>query len=208
MADQATTDVHIVNEALAAIGSSPVNALDEDSAKAEKAALVWFPLKRACLSLHAWTWATRTFPLMQDAADPANGWKYGFAVPGGTLGGPEAVIPDISCPERILREFNYTDGLIFANRRPLWARFRVEPAIDAWSPEFRLAIVQGAAARLAVPITHNQDLAERLGALAFGDPREGMRGGLMGAAIAIDRAKAPRFSPLLAEDPLTMARYM
>lgn len=208
MSDPAADDISVVNEALAAIGSSPINSFSEDTSKAEKAKTVWSSLKRTCLSLHAWTWATRTYPLLRSANPPGNGWTHGFAVPGGVLGGPEAVLRSLSRSQDITRDFAFEDGMIFANCATLWARFRIVPPVDAWSPEFHTAIVTGAAARLAVPISHNQDLAERLSVSAFGEPREGMRGGLMGAAIALDRAKAPRFSPLLADDPLTMARYM
>lgn len=201
-------ELALCNDALADIGASPVFALDEDTELAEKVARTWPNVRATCLSLSAWSFATRTYPLPRRTEPPQNGWKYGYDLPGGVIGGPEIVLKGVSREHETTRAFAFEEGIIFSNHAQLWAQFRVTAAIALWPPEFRLAVKTALAGALAVPVAHDTRLAAAKKIEAHGRPEEGMRGGLIGAAIALDLAKRPRSSPILRGDPLTDARYM
>lgn len=83
----------------------------------------------------------------------------------------------------------------------------MRPAVILWSPLLQNAIIMLAAAYLAVPVSHDAGLAADLRTQAIGDDREAGKGGLLGRAIAEDLAQRPLGSPLLRDDPLTLARY-
>lgn len=200
-------DITLINRALARVGAGAIQSLAEDTTLAAKVDAIWSDVKETCLSLHEWTFGTKTFALLRRADPPANGWQYGFDLPGGVLGGPKMVLKSVSRPHDVERHYTLEENILFANRKDLWATFRVVPAIALWPPEFRIAVVIGAAAHLAVPVAHDESLAADLNTQAFGRPEEAMRGGLIGAAIALDRSKAPTSSPLLRGDPLTDARH-
>lgn len=200
-------ELELVNESLAAIGASSINSFDEETGTANAVNKTWPGLRNTCLSLHNWSFATKTYKLERRTATPNNGWTYGFDFPGGIIGGPQMVLKSIKIEFDTLRHFAVEDKIVFTNEKELWAQFRVKASIELWSPEFRTAVVIGHASRLAVPVAHDEKLAADLREQAFGRPIEAMRGGLMGAAITLDRSKHPVASPFLRTDPLTMARY-
>ena len=200
-------ELTLKNRALRRVGASALGAVDEDTTRAEQVEAIWQDVVETCLSLHEWSFGKKTYALALRVAPPENGWLYGYDYPGGVLGGPQAVLRSITREEDILREFTIEENILFANVGAVWATFRTTVAIGIWPPEFRLAVITAVASHLAVPVAGDEKLAKSLGIQAFGQDEEGMRGGLIGSAIALDRAKRPLGSPLLRSDPLTQARY-
>lgn len=201
-------ELKIVNRSLARIGASQVEDIAEDSEINAKVAAIWQDTKEFCLAAHStWVFASKTYRLNRRPAAPENGWRYAFDFPGGVLGAPEIVYRDIASGTDPLRRFELEEGLLFADQEIIHARFPVEPAPSLWSPLFRLAVTVGTAGELAVPVSHDKDLAARLLEEAFGRPEERRKGGLLGLAIADDMSKHTVASPLLRDDPLTLARY-
>lgn len=76
--------ITIVNLALSRIGQSPIQALDEGSAPADAAALVYDSCRRAVLQAFHWAFATKTarLALLPDA--PVD-WRFAYALPADCL---------------------------------------------------------------------------------------------------------------------------
>lgn len=208
-------DRWVINHALARIGSSPLAALDEETAKARQCAAVYYDRRDHLLAVYQWRFNGRTYKLdaVAETVDNGfdatnrwgNGWRYAFAMPGTALSVPRKVLDNPLDADRPLRNHLVEAGRVYANVRAIWAVMPV--AVDPlyWPSWFRLAMIVLTAADLCVPIAHDRTLAEELYARGQGSPSEKGIGGLVGQAIAADISGAPAHAPLLASDPLTTA---
>lgn len=199
--------VDIVNRALARFGAPPLMGLDDDSDLARAAQLIYLTDVEAALGKLPWRFASRTFALSRLTGRPQSGWTYAYQLPGELLGLPEKFLTDGRNPESLLREFAIEAGQVHCDRDRLWASGVTLVAPTYWPPEFRKAIIVGLAAALCIPVTHDLALADTLKREAYGDPREGGTGGLLGRAIARELANAPPQTDLYGDNPLTDARF-
>lgn len=199
--------VDIVNRALARFAAEPLATLDDDSDIARAAQLIYLTDVEAALGKLHWRFAAKTFALSRLADAPVSGWRYAYQLPGGVLGYPQKLTVDPRRPTATLREFEIEAGEVHTNTDRLFAVCTVLVAPTFWPPEFRKAIIIGLAAALCVPVTQDLTLAEALRREAYGEPREGGTGGLLGRAIAQEVANAPPQTDLYDDNPLTDARY-
>ena len=199
--------VTLANRALSRLGQAPTFSLDSADKRAAKIHMAWRDCLDRCFALHDWSWARRTTRLPRRAECPANGWAYGFDLPGDRIGDPLKVMHCPTGPHSPLRDFDIEGGVLYANVPDVWVRLRVEVDPAFWDPGFRSAFVVAFAAFLAVPLQQDADLEAQLFATAFGTSAQGQAGGLFGRLISQNRAGSPVGSPLLRGDPLTDARY-
>lgn len=202
----AVSPVAVVNEALARLGSQPIAALDEDTAVARKVAQIYPTVVGSVFAVERWRFAQRTRRLDRLAEAPQTGWRYAYALPGDRIGEPVRVLANPRTPDRPLRAFAVEGSELHCDQEAVWVSCVVDVDPTQWPALFRAAIVVALAADLAVPQTHDRDLAEDLRRQAWGTPGEGGRGGLVGRAMARDAAQQPGPS-LGASDVLTGARY-
>lgn len=198
--------VDIVNRALARFAATPLETLDDDSELAQAAQLIYLTDVEAALGKLPWRFASKKFKLSQ-LAPPESGWAYAYELPGGMLGLPEKYLTNPRNPESVLREFEVGGGELHCDRDQIWAVGTVMVAPTFWPPEFRKAIIVGLASALCIPLTHDMTLSAALAREAYGDPREGGTGGLLGRAIAREVANAPPQVDLYSDNPLTDARW-
>ena len=203
---QPLSNIDICNRALARIGAAPIMSLDDDTDLSRQVEAVFDDVVESCFAAWRWRWAAMTHALQQIDGTPLNGWAYAYAVPAAALGEPLRVMADPRRTDAPLRAFQCEGRQVFADHQPLWGVFITRHAPDLWPPLFRAGVVTWLAAHLAVPVTHDSGLAETLRQEAVGSPAEGMRGGLIGRAIALDAAAATT-APLGADDPLTGAQF-
>lgn len=213
---ETVTDVVIINRALARIGSKPIMALDEDTSLARQAVAVYYDVRDALLGKYPWEFAKKTFKLDELAEIPSNGFdaehrwgngfRFAFAMPGNRLSNPRKILTRPgSGADYPLRKFLLEEGRVYADVRPLWATFTVAAAPAIWTPAFRLAAITLVAAHLAVPVTHDRQLANDLREEAEGSPDTAGLGGLVGKAIAAEVSGQPGPPPLMITDDLTTA---
>lgn len=197
--------LQIINEALGRVGSTPLFALNEDSDKARSCALMYDTEIDALFGETHWNFAQRTVRLDQADEEPINGWRYAYALPGERVGLPVRVLSNPRQPDHPLRRYAVEGDRIYADMEPLHAAFvmRVDP--QNWLPVFKRAAVMALAAALAVPISEDRTKGEEYRTIAFGNPSEGGRGGLIGRAIAEDMRGSPGPAPAYASDPFTDA---
>lgn len=217
-APEIVDDVTIINRMLARIGSSPIGAIDEDTDKCRQCVAVYYDRRDQLLSRYQWRFNGVTRKLDQ-AAETAengfdttisrfmNGWRYAFDLPGTRLGPPRKVLSDPRDPNRPLRNCLIEGNRIYADVKPLWATCGEAIDPENWPAWFRLPMIVLGAADLCVPIAHDKNLADDLYVRGEGTPSEKGLGGMVGLAIAADISGAPPAAPLLADDPLTSARF-
>lgn len=207
----------IMNNALARMGAGAIIGEDDDSELAAQVAAVYYDRVDALLSMHAWSFAAKTYKLDAVAKIADNdfvaaddrfmtGYGHGFSLPGTRLGDPRRMLTNPRCPDDPLRDFIIEAGRVYCDHEDLWAIVTVRADPVVWHPVFRLAVTTSVAAELCVPVSHDANLAQTLRTEAEGRPEEQGRGGLIGRAMGIDASTSRARSPLHS-DPLTSARF-
>ena len=194
----------IVNWALAELGLPPKFSIDDQTPLGGYVGIFWPRTEARCFGVHDWTFCRRTARLDRLEAKPDNGWAYGFILPGDRIGPPLKALSDPR-RETPLRSSDIEGDVLYADEPQVWARCKVAVDPVAWPVQFAEVFATALAAALAVPLRQDDAAASELEMKAFGHPREQGAGGIIGRLIAQDVASKQVSSPLLREDPLTMA---
>ncbi len=202
---QPLSNTDIMNRALARIGAGTIMSLDEDSDLARQVGAVFDDVVESALAAYSWNWARRTFGLQRLSESPATGYAHAFDAPAAAVGEPLRLWSDAR-RRTPLRDFLFEGRQVHCDDVAVWAVFVVRCEPELWPALFRAAVTDWVAARLCIPVTHDDKLAMQLEQAAVGSPSDYMRGGLMGRAIARDAASSPP-QPLQADDALTAARH-
>ena len=197
----------IINWALTSIGAGPIFSVDDETDLAETIEHTWQPVVDRVFGMHGWTFAKETLPNVRHLADPGNGWRYGYDLPGHRIGSPLKYLDQAGVSPRPLKHFALERGRLFCNAPETWSLCKVYVDPDYWPPEWRGAFVIALAGALAMPIWQDQDLQDAKFTEAFGTPSREGTGGLFGRLMAQDRASEPVSDMGLDENPLANARY-
>lgn len=195
----------IINQALTAIGAGPMFSVDDKSDLAETIEATWPAVVDQVFGMHDWSFSLLTYKNGRHAAEPINGWRYGFDLPGTRIGNP---ILNMSDPRsrRPLRDFSLEAGKLYCDEPETWSQVKVAVDPDVWPPQFRSAFRIALGAYLAVPVWQDTNMQDDLLVQAFGTASREGTGGLFGRLMAQDSASQPKGSGLASEDPLTSAR--
>lgn len=207
MPDPVLVDITIINRALARIGGGAITSTDEDTELAASVMAVYPDVVDVAHAAYPWKWARRTAKLDQLAVTPINGFSKAYGFPADALGQPLKLSDRPNCADNPLRRFSVEGRTVYANCDAVYGAFVMRIAPSDWPPSFRLAVTVWLSAEFCVPVTHDANLADALRKTAIGAPSEEMRGGLLGRAIALDVSSGGGVAPLLADDPLTSARF-
>lgn len=207
MSDPVVAPVDIANRALAMIGSPPITSLEDDTDRARAVLASLFTIIDTAHALYHWKWARKRFQL-DKSADVPLGWKSAFVYPNAALSHPLGLYTDPKCQQgSLLRDYDTEGRTVLCNAESLYGRFIIRQDPSLWPPGFTLAVTTWLAASFAVPETHDVDLGQSLLAQAIGNASEGMRGGLIGRAIAVDVATGGAEDSLTTNEPVTSARF-
>lgn len=206
MAEVILDKVHVVNRALVKLGEAPSYSTDDDTAIGAAVDLIWPGVEARFLAMCDFSFARKTYAMDEKAPPHNNGWPHGFVLPAERVGEPLAILTDV-VRETYLREYMIEQGIVYANVKPLWARCRVMADPMFWDEGFREVFSIALAGALAVPIQQDGEAEKRFETQAFGDPREGGAGGLLGRLLALNKAASPPGRGFLNDDPLTNARF-
>lgn len=202
----AITKPIIVNWALAELGLPAKFSVDDATPLGGYVDIFWPRMEARCFGVHDWAFCRRTSRLTRESAEPQNGWRYGFALPGDRIGPPLKLLSDPR-RETPLRSFDIEGETLFADEEQAWARCKVAVDPSAWPIQFAEVFATALASALAVPLRQDDGASAELEMKAFGHPREQGAGGIIGRLIAQDLAGRQVSSPLLREDPLTSAGW-
>ena len=201
-----TSEVELVNSALARIGSRPLQSFDDENNRSRAAQLIYQTEVDYCLGLFSWPFAQKDYALQIAEENPTSGWRYAFWLPGDFIGAPVRLRYAARDPNALIRDKEILAGQLHCNFSTAWARGIVRSSPDVWPPNFKKGVIVALAAAFAVPESHDVNLAATLKQEAYGSPQEQGRGGLLGQAIATLVAAGPPPDALYDDNPLTGVR--
>ena len=142
----------IASVALLSLGQDAINSIDDQNDRARLAKGLWPMVLDDELSLHRWKVARKRASLAREAATPAFGWAYQYALPADCL----RVLSMANDVEHeiegaLLLTDNTSADIIYLYRNE---------TVGAYGPGLTSALVARLAAELAMPITKKDSLVK------------------------------------------------
>lgn len=204
----AVSSIDICSQALTLLRAAPISSFSEGTNEADICGQLYEDFVKNLLASYPWTFATKKAMLNREAQTPINEYKYIHIVPADAL-----LIWAVfdSNQTGIAPVNNYdiyaSDGTrrIYSNYETLYADYTFFASEANWPPYFTQFVTHALAAHLAVPVCHDDTLAQYYSVRAYGSTSGNMKGGLFGAAAATD-AKQKR-NEFIFSSPFIAARF-
>lgn len=147
--------VEIINIALARLGESPIQTLDEGSAPASAASLLYDVERRATLREYPWNFAFKKVRLARLEQSGTSGFRYAFALPGDCLRAVRLYRANGSTETA----YSLFGGTIGANETAVELEYVADiDDCDAFDSKFIEAFSYRLASALAVQIKGSQEM--------------------------------------------------
>lgn len=159
--------VEVCNIALARLGEERINALDEAHPSARALALQYDTVLESLVARWDWSFARRTaVPAFLGSGEAESGGRflYKYAAPVGMVK-PYAVMPEAAAgkPAPCEAPYLFAGGAIFTDVTSPWLRYGaadIDPML--WTAAFKEAFAMALAAAVAMPVTRDDSLRERM----------------------------------------------
>ena len=199
----AQTDLDICVQALSRIGQTAIDSFKDGTPNSITCANTYPDFRLAMLNHYPWKFATAERQLTQLTGDPPLGFEFFYQLPAEALDAPEALYSDTS--KTRIKNYEIIGNKVKTNLPECFARFQVDVPENFWPPAYTIFVIEAYAAALAVPVTEEQSLANRLERSAWGDTAL-RNGGLFAVAKRIDARRSTQRSMLEDGGPLIRAR--
>lgn len=202
------TDLDVANAACLRIGVGALGeeGLEADDDRSRAIASAYDDTVLFNLGVYLFSWSKTIVQLsLDDLATPLSGYTKAFDLPPQRIGEPIYITDDVTDPKRRFSAFAPIGEKIESDATALWAQIRYRPAPNRWNPMFRSATITAVAAKLALTVREDKQLAKDLERLAYGAPEDLYRGGQFGAAIRADAFSTPPRKPNWADNPFERA---
>lgn len=182
----AETDISICSRALVSLAANPISSFASSEGDGARICSNIYPsLKRGVMSQFPWRFLMRKAELSRDSQAPIGEWEHSYILPGDRLAPPHAVFSDGSTKLGSQR-FEIFKDRVFMDYERCFIDYKVELNEIDWPPYFVEAMVAITAANIALPVTDQQNIADRWERTAYGLPSENMQGGMLGQALTSD----------------------
>lgn len=198
-----TSSISLCSQASILCGEGEIESFTEDNGTI--CGTLYDTFVEGWLSVYPWTFTKQKTKLSRLSAAPTNVWTYAFQLASDRMTNDFAVYDSDAVGATPIRDFDIQGSKLLANATEIWVDYGARPDEADWPPYFRNFVVVALASVFAIPLTDDASKAALFDKLAFGNPEENRRGGLMGQAMLADSQAKP--SSVVVESPLIDARF-
>ena len=202
-----SSDIDIASQALGLIRANVIDSFDDGSNEAEISKLYYADFAQDILTRYPWSFATKKRQF-NGATAPINEWRYAHIVPAEALR-IWAIYATSSAGAKPINNFDIAAPAgkrqVHSNNDTIYGEYTVYTDESNWPAYFTQFAIYAFAALIAIPVTDDDDLAERMQRMAYGTPSEGENGGKFAIATSIDAQQKP--PELILDSPLIDARF-
>lgn len=204
----ANSSIDICSQALTLLRADAISSFSDNTNESDICNQLYEDFVKHIFSIYPWTFSTKKARLNRETDTPINEYRYSHIVPAEALliwaifdtsnqGASPVADYDIYASDGTRR--------IYSNYADIYADYTVYLDEANWPPYFSNFVIHALAAHLAMPVTHNVQLAEYYNAKAYGSLSGNGKGGLFGIAAATD-SKQKR-NEYIFSSPFTSARF-
>jgi len=203
----ATSDIDIASQALGLIRAETISSFDDGTNEANIAKLYYSDFVQDILTRYQWSFAIKKRLLNQTTA-PLNEWRNAHIIPAealrvwslfdsGAVGARPINNYDIQAPGG--------GRVAMSNQETLYAEYTVYTSETNWPGYFTQFAIYAFASLICVPVTDDDDLAQKMHSLAWGSPSTGEKGGKFSVASSLDAQQRP--PEIVNNSPFIEARF-
>ena len=205
-----SSDVDFCSQALRLCRAGAITSLNtttDTSNEAEICALFYDDFVEDILTRYPWTFALKKAALVATTT-PVNEWQYAHTYPSEALR-LWALYPSSSAGVTPINHYDVSGQpgtrVVNSNYETLYAEYTTDVSEANWPGYFSHFAIYAFASLIALPVTDDTELAERLRIAAYGGQNEGERGGKFATATGVDAQQQP--ANVVNNSPLIQARF-
>ncbi len=186
------SDVDICSQALEQLGQDPIGSFEEGAAAAT-AGRAYPTAIRKLLGCYPWKFIRTNAQLDRTNEEPTAVWRYEFQLPGDLLApGLYSIYRSKAQGSPPFKEYSVKENRrIWANEQELWIEYSRQAPESEFPPHVYALAIDVMTARLAKPITEDDDIAAYWNQKAYGVPSDNGAGGHMAQARLVDSQQSP-----------------
>lgn len=185
------TDIEICGKSLLKIGETPISAFDSGTEVSDTCGTLYPDFAKHCLTMYPWTFARKKAQLARLNETPLNKWKYAYQLPTSDFLKLLAVYDSSAVGARPVVGYEILYDKVFTDYSEVYIDYTFDCAEEDWPGYFVEFVATAFAAELAIPITNQDDLHDRLWTKAYGTVNDNLNGGLFGLAKKVDSQQVP-----------------
>ncbi len=150
----ARTAINICNEALAMIGTEPINAFTDEGKEAALCNLLYPSARDEVLTLYPWSCTIARADLQRLSETPVSGYEYAYAMPNDYLAGGIVETPETMLP------FEIEGGKLLTNAIEITIKYQKQVTDpNKFSPLLASVIATRLAQMISMPITQSTKIS-------------------------------------------------
>lgn len=200
----ALTDVEICQKALALLGAEQIQSLDESNDRAQTCSIIYPDVKRSALAETHWNFATNKRELSRFSDSPPSEYDYQYSLPNDMVAGPTKVL-DGENSSTPIQSWEIANNRLMTNRKTIYIDYVADVDEQRFPSYFTRFLYHALAAELAVNITDQVNMSQKLEQKAYGSPSDNQQGGLLGKAKLLDSQN--QSTQAFDDNPLGDARH-
>lgn len=160
-----SSPVAVCNKALALLGANVILSLEDNQTEAIVCKAVYDAVRDKVLEDRAWTFATGRGVPVADSTPPAFGYTYRFLIPSDVIRVVNVGTPVSNSTIVTLTPINWAregDYVLTHQKNIGWVYIKRAVDLSLWSPAALDAFSYALAAEIAVALTDNSSITERL----------------------------------------------
>lgn len=186
-----TTREDIASQALGLLRADAISSFTEGTNEADTVNLYYNTFILDIFSRHPWSFALQKKQASRDATTPTNEYKYRYNVPSGMLYVYKVYDSNSVGAKPIQNGWDLIGDYIYTNEEKIYVEGTFYINEGSWKGFFITYAVHAFAAYIALPVTDDEGLAEKMQLIAYGTPSEMEKGGKFAIAAGIDARQQP-----------------
>lgn len=176
--------------ALTNLRANPISSFVDGSNEGEICGIFYDAFIKDIFSRYPWSFAMKKRQLTADATDPVNEWTYRHIIPA-ECERLWALYESSSVGVRPIKDFDLLERYVQSDYDSLYGEYTYYVSEATWPGYFIQYAVSALAAAIAMPVTDDQELADRWQVVAYGNPQDQEQGGKFSIAANTDMQQKP-----------------
>jgi hypothetical protein len=186
------SDIDICSNALVLLGMEPITSLTEGTPSADVCGVRYPLLRDSIFSEYPWNFALKKALLSREVDTPVSGYAYQYLLPSdGKADGVIAAFETDDEGAHPISNYIIQGGRLLTDYKTVYADYIAEVDETYWPSYFVNFVAHALAADIALTLTRDNGILDRMELKAYGLPSDGGMGGLLANARRKDAYHSP-----------------
>lgn len=197
------TKFEICSRALVELGEEAISSFDIKG-PATTCGLIYPEYIKYLLSIHPWKFTLKKVQLARLTTTPVNKWKYAYQLPSDMVIF-RAFYNNNNVGARAITHYEIFENRVLTDEEEVYIDYQIQVSEENFPSYFTEFAIMALASKLAMTITDDAKIEERVTVKAWGLPSDNKNGGEFGVAKKLDTQQNPSIA--IEANDLIAARF-